>query len=302
MNKKRKIMVVRKPEWGIPKTLREMGHEVNHVDFVDIINKKGREYCQNYILSESKNYEAVVICKGAWKGKKHTLQKEFLKKLTNKTLTVFWMHDAILNSSRYMFAKMAACCTMCSSPYLTTLRVFEQFGAKRINQIYQGFEEDWCQKRDVKKIHDVTFIGSIYGNRGNFINFLHSKGIKVFNKKCSHEESAHFYNASKVCLNLVPGECFSNRAIRVMGSGAFLYSQMNRDLNVTFKNGKELVLWNNKKQLLNGIKYWLQHDKEREDIANTGYKAIQAFSWANQMKKLLRVIDGEIIREGSFKG
>jgi len=189
---------------------------------------------------------------------------------------------------------------MASSPYLTTCRAFKKFGVKRINQIFQGFEEDWCQKRDLPKKYGVTFIGSIYGNRSSYIGSLQANKISVFNKKCTHEESARFYNKSKVCLNLVPGECFSNRAMRVMGSGAFLFSQMNRDLKKAFKNGEELVLWKNQQQLINGAKYWLTHNKEREMIASAGHVAIQAFTWEKQMIKLLKAIDGDTVRDGAF--
>ena len=297
----KKIMVVREPEWGVPVGLRNLGHHVDQVKFVSMINKHGRDYCQNYILSRAKEYDAVILCKAAWKKPMHTLEDSFIKKLTDKTFSVFWMHDAVLNKKRHHLSKKAALCSLASSPYLNSCRSFKKFGSKNIAQIFQGFEEDWCQKRDTKKKHQVTFIGSIYGDRGIYINHLARHGYRVFNKKCTHEESAHFYNHSKVCLNLVPGECFSNRSMRVMGSGAFLFSQMNQDLKAAFKDGEELVLWDGKKELIDGVKYWLSHNEERNKIAAAGHKAIQNYTWTKQMEKLVRAIDGEIIREGAFK-
>jgi hypothetical protein len=297
----KKIMVVREPEWGVPVGLRELGHSVDQVKFVSMINKHGRDHCQNYILSKANEYDAVILCKAAWKKPIHTLEDSFIKKLTNKTFTVFWMHDAVLNKKRHHLSKKAALCSLASSPYLNSCRSFKKFGARRIVQIFQGFEEDWCQKRATKRKHNVTFIGSVYGDRSKYLNCLSRHGYAAFNKKCSHEESALFYNHSKICLNLVPGECFSNRSMRVMGSGAFLFSQMNQDLKAAFKDGEELVLWSGEKELINGVRHWLKHSEEREAIAEAGHRVIQNFTWKKQMEKLVRAIDGEVIREGAFK-
>lgn len=294
------ILVIRKPKWGVPIGLKNLGYNVTQLNFVDYIDNHGRDKFFSYLLSKCKAYDVVIVCKGGWKGAKYNFTTDALKELTRRTFTVFWMHDAILNSSRYIFSRMAACCSLASSPYLCTCRAFKKFGQNNIQQIFQGFEEEWCYKREMEKIYDVSFFGKLYGDRKKYINFLKTNKVSVFREKCSFLQSSINYNQSKICLNLVPGECFSNRSMRIMGSGGFLLSQMNQDLNRAFKDGKELSLWKTKEELLEKVTYFLDHEKEREEIANNGYKAIQNFSWTNQMRKLIRAINGETIRDGAF--
>ncbi|MFA5599029.1 MAG: glycosyltransferase [Phenylobacterium sp.] len=183
---------------------------------------------------------------------------------------------------------------------------FKAAGCKNINQIFQGFEPDiFFNIKPSNKLYDITFIGSIAGinkRRSRYIAMLKRNNLKVFMSKVNIVQSNTIYNKSKICLNFVPAECFSNRVIRIMASGGFLLSQYCSDLNAAFENEQDLVLWKTDEELKDNIGRFLKDHKAREKIAASGNRIIQNFSWANQVQKMLKIVDGHNIIDGAFKG
>jgi spore maturation protein CgeB len=60
-----------------------------------------------------------------------------------------------------------------------------------------------------------------------------------------------------------------------------------------FTPGRDVVLYRDKKDLEQKIKYYLEHEKEREKIALQGYKTITRgkYTYRDRMEEMLRVID-----------
>jgi spore maturation protein CgeB len=66
------------------------------------------------------------------------------------------------------------------------------------------------------------------------------------------------------------------RFFEVTGCGSFLLSYNVENLEKYFDIGKEIVCYENKKDLLEKIKYYLVNSAEREQIARNGYKRVIA--------------------------
>lgn len=58
----------------------------------------------------------------------------------------------------------------------------------------------------------------------------------------------------------------------VPGCGSFLLTQNAEDFLERYEDGKEVVIFKNKKDLIEKIKYYLEHEEEREAIAKAGYE------------------------------
>ena len=61
-----------------------------------------------------------------------------------------------------------------------------------------------------------------------------------------------------------------------MGSGGFLLSNYQADFLEHFLPGEDYVYYESKEDLLARIDYYLQHDKERADIARNGHDKVAA--------------------------
>ena len=46
------------------------------------------------------------------------------------------------------------------------------------------------------------------------------------------------------------------------------------DIATLFKEDREIILYKNEKEFVEKIKYYLQHEKEREQIAEAGYNRL----------------------------
>jgi len=62
------------------------------------------------------------------------------------------------------------------------------------------------------------------------------------------------------------------RSFEVLGCGGFLLTDDADNFKDYYQNGKELVIFKNFKDLVKKIKYYLNHEQEREIIARAGYE------------------------------
>jgi spore maturation protein CgeB len=72
-----------------------------------------------------------------------------------------------------------------------------------------------------------------------------------------------------------------------------MLSEYSDDLNSMFQEGKEAEYFRNKEEMLEKIKYYLIHDKEREKIAEAGYKRLlkDGCEALDRVKEIIRVFE-----------
>ncbi len=81
------------------------------------------------------------------------------------------------------------------------------------------------------------------------------------------------------------------RALDIMGAGGFLLSNYQTELAEQFEDGKELVLYGSAEELLDKIRYYLSHEKERQEIAHCGYLKVQKFfSYETRVKQMFQLV------------
>ena len=65
------------------------------------------------------------------------------------------------------------------------------------------------------------------------------------------------------------------------------------ELMMYFENGKDIVIYEDKADLINKVKYYLEHDDERMEIAENGYNKVKTLhQYANRLDDMQKLISG----------
>ncbi|NQT03224.1 MAG: glycosyltransferase, partial [Planctomycetes bacterium] len=128
---------------------------------------------------------------------------------------------------------------------------------------------------------DVSFAGSVeqYPDRCIALDWLRNNGIDVYKtggqreQKLSTQEYAQTYMRSKITLNFSRhGDSFQfkGRVFESILCGAMLLEEENPETTKWFEPMLEYVPFKNNHDLLDRIRYYLEHDSERDEIARRG--------------------------------
>lgn len=180
-----------------------------------------------------------------------------------------------------------------------------------------GYNSSIYYKQNVKKDCDISFVGTMYSERVEILQQL----IKVFpdreweiygeyaplrfpikwikwrfsiehkyfrNKYLDPVEVNSLYNRSKIVLNIVRAnqrDGWSARLPQISGSGTFQITDYLETVDRIF--GNCVCMFDGFEDLVEKIKYFLQHDEKREMIAQKGYTKVTAEYSLNSIMKIL---------------
>lgn len=111
------------------------------------------------------------------------------------------------------------------------------------------------------------------------------------------KDAAVVYAGSKINLNLslkgIEGGT-PQRVMDVMGAGGFVMTNYCEETAELFEENKEIVMFKTPEELLEKVEYYLQHDKEREQIARAGHdKVLDHYTYEKKLEKLLSWVEGD---------
>ena len=73
-------------------------------------------------------------------------------------------------------------------------------------------------------------------------------------------------------------------------SGGLYLTQYNHELEDCYEIGKEIVCYRNKEELVEKIRYLLDHPEEAEEIRQAGYKrALKDHTWEKRFENIFRM-------------
>lgn len=172
----------------------------------------------------------------------------------------------------------------------------EKYYADGIKKVFHSFSinTNLFKQENTEKIYDVTFIGKPLKPRLEILRCLikNRVNLKIFGRGWqNYPEFRNFYrgqlktsnmikviNQSKVNLSLLKNEYgqlhFKGRVLMFPSCKAFSLTEYFDKCLKFFKNSEEIVMFKNHEDLLEKIKYYLKHEKEREKIAENAYKKI----------------------------
>lgn len=107
----------------------------------------------------------------------------------------------------------------------------------------------------------------------SFDNNIQNKGAVDYFKKMPI-----LFRYSKININITLHSIKSGiplRCLDVMACQGFLLSNYQSELAEYFEDGEEIVLWHDFEDLQNKIVYYLNHEEERKQIAEAGYRKVK---------------------------
>jgi len=168
-------------------------------------------------------------------------------------------------------------------------------------------EKDHLLKRDI----NIGFIGNInYGvhdRRKKILERLYRE-IQNFNiySEVFFEEKTKLASRMKIMINISANNDINLRVFETLACGAMLITDKiyNNGLEYLFIEGKHLVTFETEDELIEKIKYYLNHDKERMEIARAGQDRVNAFFRHNVMLKNVIYLINQLVekhRKNSLK-
>ncbi len=127
-------------------------------------------------------------------------------------------------------------------------------------------------------------------------------GVKQKGTVSYQLEMPQVFRNSKINLNMTLRSIQSGiplRALDIMGAGGFLISNYQQELAEQFIDGKEIVLYGSKEELMEKVDHYLHHEAEREEIAYRGFlKVKEKFSYKIRVKQMIDIVSERTIYEG----
>tara|TARA_R110000824_G_scaffold3833_8_gene18301 strand:- start:1196 stop:2065 length:870 start_codon:yes stop_codon:yes gene_type:complete len=262
---------------------KKLGHNVTGYNYRQKALQMGITQRDQHLIKEVKNnnYDLVVFSKC------NVVSTEVFMEATNKTKTCLWFMDPLSTYNPEMREKTNLVSYLCCDKN----NVLQE--AKKINknsfQVCEGFDEDVDHPHDLSKKHDVTFIGNISRDRSNLIDQI-EKNVENFNGVYGLEHSK-VISESKINLNFCTSNGASDRVYKILAARGFLVSDDWVGREEHYQNGKDLVIYKNTQDLNEKIDYYLENEKERQQIASNGYHTVQKFSRLNWAKRIVEICE-----------
>ena len=134
---------------------------------------------------------------------------------------------------------------------------------------------------NIERDIDVCFWGSIPMNskREEYVDFLRDNGINIYTRehRVSVKRYAEILNRSKISLSLCHDEGegqLRGRVFEIMACKSLLLEDGISETKRLFDVDKDFVTFGSKEELLEKVKYYLEHGEQRKSIAQSGYDKV----------------------------
>lgn len=161
----------------------------------------------------------------------------------------------------------------------------------------------------------VGFVGDYEIERAQFIFYLAQQGIPVriwgpnWNKKCKlqhpnmkiegrplwgddYQKTICAFNINLGFLRKINRDLHTQRSFEIPACGGFMLAERTNEHLVLFEEGKEAEFFDTKEELLEKVRYYLDHEDERKRIALAGRERClkSGYSYHERIKEMFRVI------------
>ena len=120
------------------------------------------------------------------------------------------------------------------------------------------------------------------------------EGVRSLPKLNYEEELPKVYHLSKINISTTLHSITSGIPLRVfdiMGAGGFLLTNYQPELEELFTPGVDLAVYHDLDEMMELVKYYLVHDKERIRIAMNGYQKVKAnYCYEKQVERIMRQV------------
>ncbi|NOY53535.1 MAG: glycosyltransferase [Deltaproteobacteria bacterium] len=204
--------------------------------------------------------------------------------------TWYWFMDGI-DAARALGADRYAACTDFASATCREVTHYFTPANPRSFQIVEGFDPELLSPMKEEKKYDVIFIGNATEKRIRSIEAIQKiVPVTLFGKGWPGNLSANppvfgkdfrkIISQSKIILNLVHSDIFSDRVIHTLACGGFLLSEYCPDLEQHFRKGKDLEWYRDMEEFQTLISHYLPDTAARKTVAQEGYETVRdGYPW-----------------------
>jgi len=150
--------------------------------------------------------------------------------------------------------------------------------------------------QETANYNDMTRIDALDRLFKEFPNFYYGSRNSAFPGKNLFEDAAKKFSQSKIVFNISIKDDLNMRLFETLMTGSFLLTNripILRDLEDQYdiKEGVHFAAYETYEEMIEKAHYYLEHDEDREAIANAGYKAaIEAHTYKHRVETILKLI------------
>jgi len=252
----------------ISKMLATNTEEMNR-DLIDVVAREKPDY----VLWVSMNYEFF------------TTTFDAIRNLGSQTIGTFFDDEWRFDEYSSYWAKHL---DYCVTNDVSAVEKYSSMGVRSIPTVPCSVMPVNLTRNQIGEKYDVSFVGGRKYDRSKYISDILSKNLlaNVFGdgwedfggKYISFSEMIDVFQKSKINLNFTKTEHgkfgWKGRMLQICGSGGFLLTEPFPGIENYFKVGKEIVCFKDSEELVSKIRYYLNHDDERREIARNGWKRV----------------------------
>lgn len=167
----------------------------------------------------------------------------------------------------------------------------------------EGFDNTNYHPRVCEKDIPVSFVGASYGFRQSVIKYLREHGVDIqtYGKGWPRgfaNDPADIFNRSVINLGM-GGIGYSERITNVKGrdfeisgtGGGVYLTSFNPDLAQHYVVCNEILCYQNREEMLELIRYYLQHRDEAENIAQRARsRSLREHRWLNRYQRMADIV------------
>ncbi|MFH1520277.1 MAG: glycosyltransferase [Candidatus Micrarchaeota archaeon] len=282
--------------------LKELGYEVEMFDFMTVLQDQGRKKMNSLLFDTVVEFDPDLVFFSLFQ---EQFDKNTVRKIseTTRSITLNWFSDD--DWRFYLFSKFwAPCFNFCITTHEESYLRYISLGYTNIIMSQFAANPSICKKLKIKKDINVSFVGAAHGLRKSFIELLNGQGILVQcfgsgwkNGRVSQDEMMSIFNRSKINLNLCTSSTKSSvqmkaRLFEIPACGAFMLTDYVYPLEKYFELNKEICIFDNPSNAAEKIRYYLSHDREREQIASSGYtRCLTEHTYIHRLRSIISEIE-----------
>lgn len=271
------------------------GRKIMNKKFLEVLKKEKPDYIMMFLVWDEFTPETLLT----------------IKKILPKVKVVHWTGDDDIKFENFTIPYSS----VMDYTFMSQLQFSEKYKEYGL-PIFDTLAADTKKfiPLNLKKKNDVCFVGSPKGDRAENLIYLAKNNVdfvlygsgwdeytqlkRYYKGKVSDEDFIKLINETKINL------CFSKnyfnsrhvieRSLEVNACKSFALTDYVKGYFSKFKEGFNISTFKDKKEMLEKIKYFLKHEKERERIAERAYKeTVKKYSNVKMMGDAFKVIEAD---------
>jgi spore maturation protein CgeB len=244
-----------------------------------------------------------------------------IKKLRPRCIIAGYSPDDMLNrhNQSMQFLRSLPYYDIFFTPKSFNVSELAELGCKKVVFIDKGYQDTFhfprlLEASDVERLGgEVGFIGSYEYERAMMLRYLADNGVpvRIFGEgwhkfkpatNCRVEKKALYgedypkaISAFKIILcflRKINRDLQTTRSIEIPACRGFMLAERTIEHMRLFQEGKEAEFFESREELLQKCRYYLEHEEQRQKIAEAGYKRCIDSGYSNKerMKSMLKQV------------